>query len=341
MDDEKIYRQARMYLEGQSLRQIAAQEGVSHVTIHYNLVVKLKDCDLPLYIQVIAKLNDNTPDSIEKAEVAERVIKAYHLSVVEGLPIEEIAARLDSSPFTIYRDLTVRLPKLHNKSPEKVTKEMLEISERTLSQRSLDCLIPKGSTPAKKTEKLKSRLDRIITDEQGQYKFLTHAMLIFRVTPKTMSAWLDMDENEFYIKLMKYSGNLDRSFQYMVLYELPDQGEALKRFESYYGSLLKAKMYKQRSLFVSLFEMIGDKDYLKVKQEILITGSISKVIDVVVQHILKYSLDPNKVAEDLGIRGSTFATTANWFLAKHHDLRNRYENLVAALPEFYFKAGGR
>lgn len=339
MPDE--IRQAHLYLNGYSLRQIARQEGVSHVTIHNNLVKKLiRVGELDLYVKVIAKLNDNTPDSISKKEVAERVLKAYHLSVDEDKTIEEIAEQLGASVFTIYRDLTVRLEKLHQKNAELVTKEMLDLSENTLSRRSLDCLIPK--MPIKKAPAQKSRLERLYKSEEDQFKFLIHAMLTFRITPKTMSFWLQLDENELYKKILSYKPNLEFSFHYLIDYDCPNQEDALRRFEVYYTALLKAKLINQAEQIVSLTRLIFDGNYLAVKREIIETKSIKlEQVEPVIAHILKYSLFPMTVMDSLGIHPNTWNRIVNQYFERKPELKEKYENLICHFRESKFSSGGR
>ncbi len=339
MPDE--IRQAHLYLNGYSLRQIGRQEGVSHVTIHNNLVKKLaKVGEIDLYIKVIAKLNDNTPDSIAKKQVVERVLNAYHLSVDEDKTIEEIAEQLEASVFTIYRDLTVRLAKLHQKNDALVTKEMLDISEEVLSRRSLECLIPK--MPTKKVPAQKSRLERIYESEEEQFKFLAHAMLTFRVTPKTMSSWLQVDENELYQKLLSYKPHIEFSFQYLVDYECPNQEEALGMFDEYYGALLKAKLLNQKELSSSLIRLISDRSYLAAKKAILETKSIKiEQVGPVIAHIIKYSLSPESVRDSLGITSNLWNRIVHLYFEKDPTFKDKYENLIHNYRESNFSPGGR
>lgn len=339
MSDE--IRQAHLYLNGYSLRQIGRQEGVSHVTIHNNLVKKLaKAGEIDLYIKVIAKLNDNTPDSISKKEVVERVLNAYHLSVDEDKTIEEIAEQLGASVFTIYRDLTVRLEKLHQKNNGLVTKEMLELSEKVLSRRSLECLIPK--MPSKKVPTQKTRLERLYESEEEQFKFLAHAMLTFRVTPKTMSSWLQLDENELYQKLLSYKPNLEFSFQYLVNYECPNQEDAIRKFDEYYRALLKARLLNQKELSSSLIKLISDHSYLAAKKAILENKSIKlEQVGPVIAHIIKYSLSPINVMDSLGITSNLWNRIVYLYFENDPASKDKYENLIHNYRESNFSPGGR
>lgn len=343
MPDDYLIRQAKLYLEGFSLRQIAAQEGTSHITIRNNLVKKLKRVpDQNYYIQVIAKLHDNAPDSIEKPEVMDRVLKVYHLSVDEDKTIEEITRDLGATVFTIYRDLTVRLKKINEKYPKMVTEEMLEKSKTALNNRSLECLVLGYSPQPQPVKTPKFRLDRIYSEEKAQYKFLVHAMLTFRVTTKTMSAWIQMDENVLYQKIMEYNGHLDKAFQYLNDFDNVNQEKAIKSFDDFYSAFLKAKLTGQKKVIEPLLHVIGDQDFIAVKKEIQTTRSIRmNQVEPIVRYIIKYSAYPLNMPDILGISSDAWSRIVNKYLQDKPELRAQYENLIHTIPEINFNAGGR
>ena len=125
MDEErktlilKIAEYAVMYEA--STRKIGKVFGFSNVTAH-NLLTKGLErlCkeeptkeNISIYNEVQEILDNNKAKSIEDENIKNRVLKATKL-FISGLTIEEIAQKLDSTFFTIYRDLTVRLHKIEN-----------------------------------------------------------------------------------------------------------------------------------------------------------------------------------------------------------------------------------
>lgn len=119
-----------------STREIANVFWFSHVTAHNLLTKGLKKlCEedstkenLNLYNEVQEVLDNNKAKSIEDENIKNRVIRATKL-FISGLTIDEIAQELDSTFFTVYRDLTVRLPKI-----EDMDKDILKKVSDTLKQ---------------------------------------------------------------------------------------------------------------------------------------------------------------------------------------------------------------
>ncbi len=121
---------------GKSLREIAALTGQSHVTVKRNFDVRLKVYSLSLYYDVQEKLVQNQPETIEDEKVSERVLLAYDLLVNQDKMVIEIAEELNTNEFIIYRDLTKRLPMIHQISPQLVSEEMLKNVELTFKRHS-------------------------------------------------------------------------------------------------------------------------------------------------------------------------------------------------------------
>ena len=106
-------------LTGFSTRKLASVFHVSNVTIHSILTSQLQRlCEeeknkeyFQLYNEVQVLLNSNKALSIEDDKIKTRVLTASKL-LIQGKKISEIAQILDSSFYTIYRDLKVKLPKI-------------------------------------------------------------------------------------------------------------------------------------------------------------------------------------------------------------------------------------
>ena len=132
----KVAKYAVMYEA--STRKIGKVFGFSNVTAH-NLLTKGLErlCkeeptkeNISLYNEVQEILDNNKAKSIEDETIKNRVLKVTEL-FIKGLTIDEIAQDLDSTFFTVYRDLTVRLPKI-----EGVETEVLKKVSETLKNNS-------------------------------------------------------------------------------------------------------------------------------------------------------------------------------------------------------------
>ena len=106
-------------LTGFSTRKLATVFHVSNVTIHSMLTSQLQRlCEedknkeyFQLYNEVQDLLNSNKALSIDDDKIKTRVLTAAKL-LIQGKKISEIAEILESSFYTIYRDLKVRLSKI-------------------------------------------------------------------------------------------------------------------------------------------------------------------------------------------------------------------------------------
>lgn len=126
---ERILKQAHMYLEGYSLRQIALETNQSHVSVYYNLQNKLKEYDLNLYNEVMTRLKQNQAQTIDSKVVSDRVKTSSRLLREEDKTVEVIAEELETTPAVIYRDLTKRLVDLSN-IDEVTTEEVREVLQK-------------------------------------------------------------------------------------------------------------------------------------------------------------------------------------------------------------------
>lgn len=135
-----ILRQANMYLDGLSLREIAFVNQTSHVTVHNNITNRLKYIDKNLYNEVMTMIKENTPKSIEDKQVVARILRGIHSLLNDDKTIIEIANDENTNEFVIYRDLTRRLKWLHEKNPELISKDIILKVNDTLKKHSMDNL---------------------------------------------------------------------------------------------------------------------------------------------------------------------------------------------------------
>ena len=131
---KSLLNQAYDYLsEGASYRKVAPKYGISHVTLRDRFLKYLKNTD-PIIAQLVFEKSDERKEkSIDDPKVRERVAKAFTLMLVEDLTITQIADKLGSTPFTIYRDLLVRLPKLKNISEQDFKRLKEKLTEHSLN----------------------------------------------------------------------------------------------------------------------------------------------------------------------------------------------------------------
>ncbi len=137
-EKEFILKQADLYLSGLSLREISKSSKQSHVTVRNNLTKRLKEVNIQKYYEVLDKIDSNKVKSINDIVVIERVLKAYELLVNYDYNVKEIAEVLNSTEFTIYRDLTNRLVLLNNLYPDVISREMLERVALVLARHSME-----------------------------------------------------------------------------------------------------------------------------------------------------------------------------------------------------------
>ncbi len=114
-----------LYLEGLSLRHIGEKLSVSHITVR-NILNSIEFIDPSLFILIRNKMEENKPDSLEKPEVLKRVLVVLDLFLNYDMTVIEIANKLNSTEFIIYRDLTARLPHINEYTDQKVTNEVFE-----------------------------------------------------------------------------------------------------------------------------------------------------------------------------------------------------------------------
>lgn len=145
LTNDEIRKAAICYLDGNSLRSVAKDFHVSHVTLRTYFTEKLSSIDPLLSFEVIAALTDNAPMSIKKEEVVDRILKSYHMFVNNHLSIMEISKQFNVSFFTTYRDLERRLFLLHAAAPEFVTIEMVNNVKELMKTHRLDNLTPGSS----------------------------------------------------------------------------------------------------------------------------------------------------------------------------------------------------
>lgn len=132
INENNIVEIATHFLEsGLSLRAFASTFCTfSHVTLRSKFYKTLPIVNQPLYEQIKEKLEQNRAKSIdEDPEVRLRTLLAIKYLLEEDLTITEIAERLNSTEFTIYRDLTTRMMNLEELNSETKRQILLKLQD--------------------------------------------------------------------------------------------------------------------------------------------------------------------------------------------------------------------
>ena len=114
-DDERekrIKRVLELTSDGNSYRECAEimkAEGfkISHVTVK-DYVERGKMVDNSMYLKSRKVIENNKPKSVNDEDVLQRIKQVYEL-LKAGFTFEEIAKKLDSTPFVVYRDFKKRI----------------------------------------------------------------------------------------------------------------------------------------------------------------------------------------------------------------------------------------
>lgn len=137
----------RLYLSTEpkkhSLRDLGKMLGVSHVVIRENLLA-LQNIDRGLYLDVIDEMERRQPDSLKKDEVKKRVLQVISMFSKGDMTVVQIAGELDTTEFVVYRDLTVRAPKINDYITDmKVQQSLLDNIPLILEKHSKENLTKK------------------------------------------------------------------------------------------------------------------------------------------------------------------------------------------------------
>ncbi len=320
MSTEEIVMAANLYLTGESFRSLAPIYKVSHVTIKNNFSNKLKDIDYDLWTQVMEAIeNKKLEKSLDNPVVQKRILKAYQLLTEKDLTVVEIAKELNSTEFTIYRDLKNRLEALHKISSDVVTKEMLEKVQKILTTHSAN------------NRPVYLSLDKLFKKNSSKYTFLTRSILAFRLTLPTIKELFGYNEEFMQAKISELCQDYKHAYEYLFYYEYPNQEIAKKNFLDYYQKLNEAVARKNKEELDQLLLLITDKDFKEVRKRI-IEKKESKPRDnqIILAYQLKYSYPSSLMAEYLDTSLNNYELRMNHLFA-HNDLdQGRYEKLNEA-----------
>lgn len=135
---------AHLYLSGMSLRKISntVDGGKLHVSIRYDLIKKLKEFDLDLWVKTMNAMEERQPDSLKKDFVKKRVLSVIYEFVKGDKTVKQLAEEFGTTEFVIYRDLTRRAPIINSYLEEPIDQNIIDKISEILTLHSENNLIP-------------------------------------------------------------------------------------------------------------------------------------------------------------------------------------------------------
>ncbi len=285
MSYNDIINAAYLYLDGLSLREIATKLGFSHVTIKANLDKNLKDLNYELWCEVKEKKEEKlNSDTIDDVNVQKRILLASKLLLDYDKTVLEIAQELNSTEFTIYRDLTKRIVLLSNKYPNLISIDTVHLVKNKLNEHKLNNLKPSTIDLLTKTFPFK----------QERLKFLIHSMLVFRLLPNTIEDTFKI--TNFKGQALDYNQGLKNSLEFLEIYP-SNQDQALKEFLEYFEKVILATKTKDIKRRNELIAFISDKNFIEARNRKL-KGEKNLVNDYTyfLKHQIKYAIPSNVMA---------------------------------------------
>lgn len=323
-EEEKalVLKQANLYLEGYSLREVAALTGQSHVTVRRNFQEKLKEVG-HIYVQVMAKMQDNLPESIKNKDVMKRVLEAYDLCVNHNMTVLEIAEKLGTTEMVIYRDLTKRLKQYHEIDSYTVNREMIEKVALSLKNHSI------SNSPflANKNDFDPKLLEKIYPTFEKRYAFLSKCVLVFGLNLDALSELLQIDGKTLYNNFLKCNLRNINSVTFVLYHGFQTKEKSQERFREFFASLSTAIMKKDMNKAQELINTLGDTKAINVKAKHAKKENLTNEdILVILKYQLKYCCSTETVC-------SSFKMSKNNYIKRVMELEDQYPEYI---NNFYY-----
>ncbi len=335
--NEQIVDQAKLYLSGMSFRKIAEIYKISHVTVRDNLLVKLKKispvvygADENLYDQVVAASKNNQAKSIEDLNIQTRILQAYDLLVNENLPVKEIARRLKTTDFIIYRDLTKRLAMLNELNAGLVTPEMLEKAAAVLSKHSNDNLIKAQKVEMPQAKPFTIDINRLYSVGEKQVNFLFDLALTFRIKPEVLAPIVNMDSETLLNLFATYKSKSKHALDYLIYYDLTNQEQAVQKLAQFYQNLCMAISKKDKEQMIALIEEVNDRRVMRLlnkKKKSPDYNYSDADFRAIFNFQLKYALPTDYMIPKFGTKKSWYLDKVEALISQDFELYNRYNSI--------------
>lgn len=319
-EEEKsfILKQANMYLNGMSFREISKEVGISHVTVRNNVTKKIEDISPEIYQKVMEKVAENSNTTIKDEMCRKRILEAYKLLTEENKTVAEIADALNTTEFTIYRDLTKRLKMLSEAAPQIVTKEMLTTAASTLQKHSSDNII-KPKEPIK-IELLAS----MFPNEEKRKNFLVNCVLTFGLRAETLAMILNESVESINKKMLYESTNFYENIRLVFERGMKRQDIALENFEKFYKKLTKAYLSGNKTQIKNVLLEISDQDVKSLLKRKPFDAKKMTTEEILI--ILKYQI---KYMINLEMINKIFGLERHFYTNRVRNLGNEYFDLIS------------
>ncbi len=310
-DQGMIIKEAYLYLELGSYQKVADELGLSYNVVRRDLKYKLRYVDRTLF----DRLNPYSKKSVYNVDFYDertinRILKAYHLFIDEGLPLQEVCNVIKASPILIYVDLTKILRNLKNSNPN-VTEEMLEKVTIALenNQDSRD----------KSTLEI---LEKLYPTREKLVSFLSSCTVSFGLSLDSLSHILNKKPSEVYDEFMKSSVAYKDSLVFHFLHGFTSQDVAMENFLEFLGRLAHASASRDREEAVNILSELGDKEIISIKNNYKPGAYLQEYeILAILKYQLKYGLTRFAIAEFFGFDAKGYNT-------KVYNLESKYPELV-------------
>lgn len=290
--------QAKLYLEGHSLREVAQMTNQSATTVRRNFLVKLSE-DESLYKQVLQKMQENQPLSIKNPEITKRVLNACHLLLDQNMTVAEIAKALNATQMEIYRDLTKRIYDYHEIDPDAITEEMLDSISITLKNHS------KNNSPFLNVDT--TILEKMYPTEERRYHFIARCILNFKFTIDTACSIFKIEKNELDRKLEFHESKVSQSLNYHLFHSPFDQDSAKSEFITYFNKLKQAYLNRDIEAFKKQVQELNDSDAIKIKKEHEKNHRRSdEEILIILNYQLKYAISSTAIEKIFSIKRAMY-----------------------------------
>ena len=180
---------------------------------------------------------------------------------------------------------------------------------------------------------LAEKLEKMFPTEEVRKRFITMAILEFRLSVEDLESLLGIDKKTLYDEYAKYNGSAS-SIVWNIFefnHELP--GVAKERFLAYLNRLQRAVRYGNEKLAKSILEELYDKEVVKFKQT---HKPGDPITDEEILAIVKYSLSTNQLGKMLDINKNNYSKRLQRLFPDYPDLQRKYDLLINMFEAKFF-----
>lgn len=184
---------------------------------------------------------------------------------------------------------------------------------------------------------LAEKLEKMFPTEEVRKRFITMAILEFRLSVEDLESLLGIDKKIIYEEFVYGNGNIGENVkkEFDFYGELP--GVAKERFLTYLNRLQRAIKYGNEKLAKSILEELYDKEIVKFKRNHEFGERISdEEILAMVKYQIKYLLSNNQLGKILNISKRNYSARLQKLLPNYPDLQKKHDLLTNMLEDKFF-----